>query len=63
MVTECAASPSLDLLWSASLTDSPDQNPGTNEFGTREVFGRKHGGGKGLDLGPVFAKISTNSNM
>ena len=36
MVTEYAASPSLNLLWSASLTDSLDQNPGTNEFGTKK---------------------------
>ena len=38
MVAEYAASPSLNLLWSASLTDSPDQNPGTNEFGTKEFL-------------------------
>ena len=38
MVTEYAASPSINLLWSAFLIDSPDQNPGTNEFGTREFW-------------------------
>ena len=37
-VAEYAASPSLNLLWLASLTDSPDQNPGTNEFGTKEFW-------------------------
>ena len=41
MVTEYAASPSLNLLWSVSLTDSPDQNPGTNEFGTKEFLAAK----------------------
>ena len=29
---------SLTLLWSASLTDSPNQNPGTSELGTKEFL-------------------------